>query len=149
MSTIFALFHHLAVLTMLVCVLTSIWQLMQPFSLSRARVLRRADTVNAIAATLVLLIGAVRVIYLEKGAGYYFHNIPFIAKLVLYGIASLLSLMPTLEIRRWNAALGQGLVPTVDTGRLSRMRTVSYWQMVCLFAMAACAMLAARGIDLP
>ena len=133
---------------MLACALISITQFMCAFDLRRARVLRKLDTVNAIAATLVLLIGVIRIFYLEKGAAYYFHNGPFIAKLVLYGVASMLSLVPTLEIRLWRVPLEKGLLPVVSSNRLSRMRTVAYAQLACIFAMAACAVLAARGIDL-
>jgi len=148
MNTILAFLHHLAVLTMLACALISSTQLMYAFDLNRARVLRKSDTVNAIAATLVLLIGLIRIFYLEKGAAYYFHNGPFIAKLVLYGVASMLSLVPTIEIRLWRVPLEKGLLPVVNSNRLYRMRTVAFAQLVCIFAMAACAVLAARGIDL-
>lgn len=147
MTALFAAFHHLSVLTLLGCALVSIVQLRQPFDLPRARSLRATDRLNAIAATLVLLVGLVRILYLEKGAAYYFHNGPFLAKLTLYGLASVLSLVPTLEIARWRLPLKQGRLPSLSPQKLSRMLGVAYLQLACLTAMVACANLAARGID--
>ena len=100
---------------------------------------------NGIAATLVLLVGLVRVFYLEKGSAYYFGNGPFLAKLGFYGLASMLSLVPTLEVRHWRAPLQQGRLPTVSDHKLTALRTVAYLQLVCLAAMATCANLAAQG----
>ena len=145
MTTLFAALHHAAVLTLLVCTLVSLYQLRQPFAVPGARLLRRTDMLNGTAATLVLLVGLVRVFYLEKGSEYYFSNGPFIAKLGFYGLASMLSLVPTLEVRRWRSPLQQGQLPTVSDQKLTAMRTVAYLQLVCLVAMAVCANWAAHG----
>ncbi|MES2950435.1 MAG: DUF2214 family protein [Pseudomonadota bacterium] len=144
MTTLFASFHHLAVLTLLGCTLTAIVQLRRPLDIPRARLLRTTDMINGIAATMVLVVGVVRMVYLEKGADYYLHNGPFLAKLVLYGVASVLSLVPTLEVMRWRAPLKQAVLPTVRPEQLGRMRTVAILQLVCLLAMMVCANLAAR-----
>jgi putative membrane protein len=146
MTTLFAAFHHLAVLVLLGGTLMSLWQLRKPFDISSARLLQKSDMINGIAATFVLLVGLVRVFYLEKGAAYYFSNGPFIAKLALYGLASVLSLVPTLEVFRWREPLKQGLLPEVSAQKLTRMCTVCYLQLACIFAMAFCANLAARGV---
>ncbi len=146
MTTLFATIHHLAVLTLLGCTLASIVQLGRPFNLPRAHRLRTIDRLNGIAATVVLVVGLVRAVYLEKGADYYLHNGPFIAKLALYGVASVLSLVPTLEMVRWRASLQQAVVPTVPAHQWARLRVVAYLQLLCLFSMAACASLAARGL---
>ena len=148
MTTLFAALHHMAVLTLLGCTLMSIVQWRQPFDLSRARRLRTTDMLNGIAATLILLVGLVRVLYLEKGAAYYFHNGPFIAKLALYGLASVLSLMPTLDMLRWRVPLKQGRLPALSPQKQTQMRIVAYLQLACLVAMMVCANLAARGVDM-
>ena len=145
MTTLFAALHHAAALTLLVCTLASLYQLRQPFALPGARLLRTLDMLNGMAATLVLVVGLVRVFYLEKGSAYYFSNGPFLAKLGFYGLASVLSLVPTLEVRRWRAPLQQGQLPTISDQKLTAMRTVAFLQLACLAAMATCANLAARG----
>ena len=147
MTALFAALHHLAVLTLLGCTLMSIVKWRQPFDLSAARRLRATDMLNGIAATLVLLVGLVRVLYLEKGATYYVHNGPFIAKLALYGLASVLSLVPTLEMWRWRVPLKHGRLPALSLQKLTQLRIVAYLQLACLVAMMACANLAAREVD--
>ena len=148
MTTLFAAVHHLAALTLLVCALLTIRQLRQPFTVPRARQLSKLDVVNGIAATLVLVVGLVRVFYFEKGPTYYFHNGPFLAKLGFYGLASVLSVIPTLEMYRWKGALKSGLLPNLSVQKMTAMRTVAYFQLACLAAMAVFANLAARGSEL-
>ena len=143
MMTLFATLHHAAVLTLLVCTLACIYQLRQPLTVSGARLLRTTDMLNGIAATLVLVVGLVRVFYLEKGSAYYFSNGPFLAKLGFYGLASMLSLVPTLEVRRWRVPLRQGLLPSLSDQKMTALRAVAYLQLACLAAMAICANLAA------
>jgi putative membrane protein len=143
MTTLFAALHHFAVLTLLICALTFIYQLRQPLTVAGARRLRTTDMVNGIAATLVLVVGLVRVFYLEKGPAYYFGNGPFLAKLAFYGLASLLSLVPTLELRHWRVPLHIGQLPSVSDRKVTVMCTVAYLQLACLAAMATCANLSA------
>jgi putative membrane protein len=147
MQLLIAFLHHLAVLTVLASSLMCVLLLRQSFDLVTARRLSRIDMINGIAATLVLVVGLIRVAYFEKGTDYYFHNGPFIAKLALYGLASVLSLVPTLEIMRWRAFLKQGQLPVVLPQKLVRMRAVAYGQLACVIGMMAFAALAARGID--
>ncbi len=145
MTTLFAALHHVAVLTLLICALTFIYQLRQPLTVAGARRLRTTDMVNGIAATLVLVVGLVRVFYLEKGPAYYFDNGPFLAKLAFYGLASLLSLVPTLELRRWRVPLQNGQLPSLSDRKVTVMRTVAYLQLACLAAMATSANISAGG----
>ena len=120
--------------------------LRRPFDVVTAQRLQHCDLINGAAATLVLLVGLLRLFYFGKGADFYFHNLPFISKLVLYGVASGLSLVPTLEIKRWAAPLKRGSVPLVTQHKLSQMRGVLGGQLLCVLGMAVCAVLAARGV---
>ena len=147
MTTLFAALHHAAVLTLFICALLSIYQLRQPLTLPGANRLRMTDMLNGIAATLVLVVGLVRVFYLEKGSAYYFSNGPFLAKLAFYGLASVLSLVPTLEMRRWHTPLKNGQLPILSDQKLITLRAVAYLQLACLAAMATCASLAVRSVD--
>lgn len=145
MPTLFATLHHAAALTLLVCTLVTIYQLRQPLTLRGARLLQKLDMLNGIAAALVLVVGLVRVFYLEKGAAFYFGNGPFLAKLGFYGLSSMLSLVPTLEVRRWRIPLKKGTLMIISDQKMTALRTVAYLQLACLAAMATCAKLAAQG----
>ncbi|WP_374665176.1 DUF2214 family protein [Ramlibacter sp.] len=145
MTSLFAALHHASILTMLACTLVTLHQLGQPITIRSARLLRRTDLLNGLAATLVLAAGLVRVFYLEKGPTYYFGNGPFLVKLGFYGLASVLSLVPMLELRRWRVSLGQGQVPDLSERKQKILRVVAWLQLAGLAAMALCARMAAQG----
>lgn len=147
MRPFFELLHHGAMATLLCCALLTIAQWHRPFDLATARRLRRLDAINGLAATLVLVVGLVRVLYLEKGADYYWHNAPFQLKLALYGMASALSVAPTWAFARWRTPLLEGRLPPTTPQQHSRLRAVAYAQLLCLLAMGWCARGAARGLD--
>lgn len=140
--------HHLAIVTMVVCALLTLHQLSRPFTVTRARFLRNTDAANGTAATLVLLVGLARVFYFEKSADYYLASGPFLFKLGIYAFASLLSIIPTLEMRRWRAPLAANALPRLQPSTLFSLRTVGVLQMWCLAAMAACATLTARNLTM-
>ena len=118
----------------------------RPWDVATAQRLRQVDVVNGIAATLVLLIGLLRLFFYGKGANYYFHNPPFVIKLVLYGVAAGLSVVSTLEVKRWGPALRRGHLPELGDVKRSHMRMALGWQLVCVVGMAVCAVLAAKGL---
>lgn len=148
MPVFFAYLHHLAILVMVVCTLLTLHHLNQPFSVPRARILSKTDRVNGTAATLVLLVGLARVFYFEKGAAFYIHSGPFLIKLCLYACASVLSIIPSVEMYRWRTLLAGNMLPNLSAKKLTDLRAVAVWQLSCLAAMAACASLAARNLTM-
>jgi putative membrane protein len=145
-SAFSAFIHHVAAFTVFACAVLSLVLLQLKFDLRLAKQLQHTDMVNGIAATLVLLIGMFRIFYTEKGADFYFHNVPFLAKLTLYGLASILSIVPTIEIYRWKKTLNQGQLPVVSDTKIGQLRAVAVGQVLCILGMMLCASLAARGI---
>ncbi len=145
-SAFSAFLHHVAAFMVFACAVLSLVLLQLKFDLRVAKQLQHTDMVNGIAATMVLLIGMIRIFYTEKGADFYFHNVPFLAKLTLYGLASILSIVPTLEIFRWKKTLNQGQLPVLSDTKVGQLRTVAIGQVLCILGMMLCASLAARGI---
>ena len=89
--------------------------------------------------------GLLRVFHFEKGASYYFHSIPFIAKLSLFVAVALLSMYPTVQFLSWGPALKKGNAPVVDARTLRAIRAVVHFELagdVCVILFAA---LMARG----
>lgn len=145
-SAFSAFLHHVAAFTVFACAVGSLVLLHLKFDLKVAKKLQHTDMVNGIAAILILLVGLIRVFYTEKGADYYFHNVPFLAKLTLYGLASILSIVPTLEILRWKKTLKQEQLPVLSDWKVVQLRTVAVGQVLCVLGMMFCASLAARGV---
>jgi putative membrane protein len=145
-SALFAFLHHLAAFTLVGAVAVEFALICGELTVRAARMLRLADLVYGVSAGAVLTVGLLRVFLFEKGAGYYFHSVPFIAKLSLFAIVGLLSVYPTLQFASWRAAVKRGAVPVVDPARLRAIRAVLGWEIAGLVALVLCAALMARGI---
>jgi putative membrane protein len=140
-----AFLHHAAAF-LLVAVVTVELVLLRELTLTTARSLLRMDAVYGVAALVLLAVGFLRVFYTEKGSAYYFHSIPFIAKITLFAVVGLLSIYPTRQFLRWRAPLRDNRVPAVDDGTRRKIRLVLHVELTLLFLMMLCAAMMARGI---
>ena len=57
-------------------------------------------------------------------SAYYFHSIPFNAKLSLFALIGLASIYPTRNFLSWRAALRQGTAPAVEPATLRALRAI-------------------------
>ena len=86
--------------------------------------------------------------HFEKGATYYFHTWTFIAKLSLFVVIGLISIIPTREFLRWRTALSAGQVPAVSPDKLKSIRSIIHYEMAGVVLILLCAALMAKGIGL-
>lgn len=142
---VLAFLHH-ATAFLLVAVVTAELVLMRELTLTTARSLVRMDAVYGVAAIVILVIGFLRVFYTEKGSAYYFHSIPFIAKIALFAIVGLLSIYPTKQFLSWRKSLRENRVPAVDDRVRRKIRMTLHIELTLLFLMMLCAAMMARGI---
>jgi putative membrane protein len=145
-SATFAFLHHIAAFTLVSALAIEFVLIRDERSVANARTLLRVDAVFGMAAGVILIVGLLRVLYFEKGAAYYFHSIPFIAKLSLFAAIGLLSIYPTRQFLSWRPALRQGVLPAVDPTRLRSLRRVIHWELALGVVLILCAALMARGI---
>src|SRR3990172_4174793 len=101
MTWFLAFLHHIAAFTLVAALVVEFVLIRDELTVARARKIQLADLVIGIAAGAVLVVGFVRVFYFEKGTAYYFHSIPFIAKLSFFVTVGLLSIYPTIEFLSW------------------------------------------------
>lgn len=146
MSASFAFLHHVAAFVLFAAIVVEFVTLKDPLTLQSARRLLRADAVYGMSAGLLLAIGLIRVIYLEKGAAFYFGNWTFDVKLGLFILVGLLSVVPTIRFMSWRAALRQGQAPAVDAATLRRLRTIVHLELAGVVLILLFAALMARGI---
>src|SRR5688500_11040710 len=97
MSSLFAFLHHVAAFALVAALVVEFALIKGEVTPANARKIALADLAFGISAGVVLMVGLLRVFYFEKGASYYFHSAPFIAKLSLFVIVALLSISPTVE----------------------------------------------------
>ena len=95
---------------------------------------------------MLLVVRLLRVFYFEKGAYYYFHTWTFIAKLSLFVIVGLLSIIPTREFLRWRTSVKAGQVPTVAAEKMKSVRSIIHYEMVGVALIILMAALMAKGI---
>ena len=146
MTPLFAFLHHLAAFALVAALAVEFVLLRGELTATRARQVLTADRIYGAAAGLILIIGFARVFYFEKGAHYYFHSIPFIAKLSLFVLVGLLSIYPTRQFLSWRADVKEGRAPAVPSESVRRIRSVIHLQLAAIAVLILCAALMARGI---
>jgi putative membrane protein len=142
----FAFLHHLAAFALVAVLVVEMVLLKGELTLQAARRLQGIDALYGASAGVLLVVGLLRVFYFEKGAAYYFHSAPFIAKLALFVGVGLLSIYPTLTFRRWSRAAKLGQVITVTEGSLRNVRRVVHVQLGGIVLILLCAAMMARGV---
>lgn len=146
MSALFAFLHHVAAFALVAALTAELVLIRGELSLENARRILRFDVAYGASAGMLLVIGFLRVFYFEKGAAYYFHSAPFLAKLAVFAAVGLLSAYPTLEFLSWRKALRQGRAPEVDPRKLRAIRSIIHWELVGILPILAFAALMARGV---
>ena len=143
MTPFFAFLHHLAAFTLVAALAVEFVLIRGQLNLGTARKLQR---IFGLSAGVVLVVGLLRVFYFEKGASYYFHSAPFIAKLSLFVIVGLLSIYPTVEFASWSKSLKQGRMPALTERKIASIRSVVHWELAAVVVIILCAALMAKGV---
>jgi putative membrane protein len=146
-ATITAAFiHHAAAFLVVAALMVELVLLKGELTPSTARCVVRMDMVYGIAATVLLLVGFVRVFHTEKGSAYYFASGPFLVKLTLFIAVGLLSVYPTMKFLGWRKALREGRVPDFDAATRRKVRMLVHLELTLLFVIMLMAVMMARGI---
>jgi putative membrane protein len=148
MSALFAFLHHVAAFVVFAALMIEFILVRNEINLRSAQQLLRTDAMLGMSASLVLVIGILRVIYFEKGSDYYLHSAPFFAKVSVFVLVALLSIYPTVKFMGWRTAIRQGKAPVVDAATLKSLRTVLHLELVGIVVVILMAALMARGIGM-
>ena len=145
MVSLFAFLHHLAAFILVAALAVEFTLTRGELTVQNARTLLRADSVFGSAAGILVAVGLLRVFYFEKGAPYYFHSAPFIAKVSLFAVVGLMSIYPTVQFLSWRTSLREGVVPPTAAA-IRGIRAVIRWELAGVALIIFCAVLMARGI---
>ncbi|WP_079203278.1 DUF2214 family protein [Pseudomonas sp. CC6-YY-74] len=144
-EAIAAYLHYLSIF-LLFALLTLEHQLFKrPLDLPRARSLIRVDIAYALSAGLVLASGAARLVWYGKGLAYYLHNSLFHAKLGLFILIALLSILPTVVFLNWRNDLKAGQVPQISARLGTLVIMTIRLELLLLLILPLLATLMARG----
>jgi putative membrane protein len=147
-SALMAFLHHLAAFSLVGTLAAEVVLFKPPLTVIQARRLKRTDQLYGAASAVLLVVGLLRVVYFEKGAGYYFSNAFFLAKLTLFIVAGVISIYPTMLFISWNKALKEGQVPAITLQAVKRTRMCMMLQLTAILGILLCAPFMARGIGL-
>jgi len=144
-SALMAFLHHLAAFTVVAALAVEVAMFKPPLTIPQARRLQRTDMIFGIAATAVLIIGLLRVIYFEKGPQYYWHNAFFLVKFAAFVVAALISIYPTVVFLSWNRALKADKPPEITLERTGSVRMCLMLELAALVLILFGAAFMARG----
>jgi putative membrane protein len=145
-SAFMAFLHHLAAFTVVAALAVEVALFKPPLTVTQARRLQRIDTVFGVAATVVLVVGLLRVTYFEKGPQYYWHDAYFLMKFAAFLVAALISIYPTVTFLSWKRALKTNSPPAITPERTGRVRMCLMLELAALVVILFGAAFMARGL---
>lgn len=142
---VLAVAHHWALLLLIAALFAEFVLLRQPPSADWVRTLARLDQAYGGAAVLLLAAGFARVAWGAKGADFYLDNPVFWAKITVFVLVGLLSIVPTLRYPRWLKQLkATGRLP--EEAQVEGTRRWVGWQLLLFVVLPVLAATMARGI---
>ena len=140
-----AIGHHLVVF-LLVAIRAAEFALLRPgLAGARIRQLARIDAAYGGVATLVIIVGVLRVIYGASGWEYYVGNYAFWGKMAAFLVMGLLTIPPTLAIRRWLKASTGDAAYAIPAAEIAISRRYIHLQAAILVLIPIFAAAMARG----
>jgi putative membrane protein len=141
----YAILHHVAVFT-LVGIIAAEFALLRP-GLSGARLgqLAGLDRLYGMAASIVVIIGVLRVVFGGKGWEFYVASPSFWAKMAAFVMVGLLSIQPTIALGRWARTLKADPAFVPPAPELAKSRRFLNAEVIILVLIPIFAAAMARG----
>ncbi len=144
-QAIAAYLHYLSIFVLFALLSIEHLQFKLPLDLPRARQLIVVDMAYGLTAGVVLATGLARVIWFGKGSAYYLGNSLFHAKVGLFVLVALLSILPTFVFLNWRNQLKAGQVPSVSPRQAKLVIMTIRLELLLLLIIPLLAVLMARG----
>jgi putative membrane protein len=134
-----AFLHHVAAFAVVAAIAIEFVLIRDELNARTVRRLAAADAVLGVSATVLLVVGLLRVFYFEKGAAYYFSNSAFIVKLSLFVAIALMSIYPTVKFLGWRKK-------APDPAAVPVIRRILHLELIGVAGILLAAALMAKGI---
>jgi len=143
-DALLAWFHYLSIFLLVAAQAAQAVLLRPGLSANGVRRLAFYDRIYGLSAVAVLASGVLRLTLGAKGVAFYMHNPWFHAKIAVYVLIALCSIMPTIAFLRWSKAARQaGHVPDDAAIRGARRWVLAETHLLVLLPLFAALM--ARG----
>jgi putative membrane protein len=145
LDLILAYLHHLAVFGVVGLMFAEL-VLVRP-GLSGNQLVRvgKLDGAYGFFSGLVIVAGVLRVLFGEKGWGFYSISHVFWTKMALFLLIGILSIIPTMALIRWNKAAKADAAYVVPDGEIVRARRFIHLELAVLIFIPLAAAAMARG----
>jgi putative membrane protein len=140
--------HHLCVFGIIAIAAAEFAMIVPGLSGERLNRLGVLDGLYGGAATLVIVVGFLRVFFGDAGSAFYISNPVFWTKIGLFVVMGLLSVPPTLAIMGWRRAAKADPAFTVPAEGIARARRFIVAEFVVFAFIPIAAAMMARGIGL-
>ena len=140
-----AYLHYLSIFLLFALLSIEHVQFKLPLDLRRARSLIITDIAYGICAGVVLFSGLARVLWYGKGLDYYLGNSLFHAKVGLFILLGLISVLPTFVFLNWRNSLKAGEVPQISARQGRLVILVIRLELLLLLVIPLLAVLMANG----
>ncbi|SDL43240.1 DUF2214 family protein [Pseudomonas indica] len=147
-NAIAAYLHYLSIFVLFALLTMEHVQFKLPMDLPRARSLYITDIALGITAGVVLATGLLRIFWQGKGLEFYLKNGFFHAKVSLFILIVLLSILPTFTILNWRNALKAGQVPEISASKGRLVIMFIRLELLLLLMMPLMAVFMARGFGM-
>ena len=147
-SAIMAFLHHLAAFTLTAAIIYEHTTFRKDLSLTDARRIQIMDIVYGVSAGVVLIVGLLRVFYLEKGAPFYAQNWFFWTKMLGFALAALLSIYPTIRFVSWRKFFARNQAPVITDQEARRIKLIFRLEMAAIALILFSAAMMARGVGM-
>ena len=144
-QTLTAYLHYVSIFLLFALLSIEHVQFKLPLDIRRARSLIITDIAYGICAGVVLFSGLARVLWYGKGLDYYLSNSLFHAKVGLFILVGLISIVPTFVFLNWRNSLKAGEVPQVSHRQGRWVTRVIRLELLLLLIIPLLAVLMARG----
>lgn len=144
-QALLAYLHYLSIFILFALLSIEHVQFRLPLDAAQARRLIITDIAYGLTASLVLTTGLIRVIWTEKGWQYYLHNGFFHAKIGLFILVALLSIIPTMVFLNWRNTIKAGQAPVVSVRQARLVIMTIRLELLLLLLIPLMAVFMARG----
>ena len=136
--------HHLLFFALIAMLVTESVLLRGTVNGAVIQRLTRIDSGVGMSASLLLVVGLLRLFKGVKGYDFYLHNPWFHAKMTCFVLAALLSILPTVRFLRWRKALAADSAYLPDATEVAKMRGIVRFELILLAAVFVFAAAMAR-----
>jgi len=143
--TLVVYLHYLSIFLLFALLSIEHVQFKLPLDVRRARNLIITDLAYGVCAGVVLFTGLARVLWYGKGLDYYLDNSLFHAKVGLFIVIGLISVVPTFVFLNWRNSLQAGEVPQVSARQAKLVTGVIRLELLLLLIIPLLAVLMGRG----